>query len=165
MRNIKVLSSNIETKTVINPIFNSGSYVNYLGNMTAFAAMQYSDIIEVSIGETIGVTCNGLNDGVAVLSRWNSDGKFIETLKLGVSNALFSFTYTADREKEYLKISCLTASACDVYITRQVDVVIKKSYELIKSQLSPYVNSYYAALFNNVIFIGDSLTAGAYYGG
>lgn len=130
------------------------------GVMVALNTYVTSDVFTLKYGQKVELTYSGANteNVVSLLSEWDESGKYIKNLKsLNTSSGFFS--YTPEKDTEYLRFSHNDTFKLKVTIN-SLDLLTYKN-----NVLSLNTNSdFFKHLITNVTTVGDSLTAGGYYG-
>jgi lysophospholipase L1-like esterase len=129
-------------------IYNSG-WVNNTG-------WRYSDV-KLTQGQSLVVRMwYGTN--VYQLSVW-SDGQPVKICAPLQNGETKTITYTCQSREEVVRINALVTGNVDVRVYTPCELVNKSNIEVSKNDFSCY-----KVLYDNIIAIGDSLTAGSYTG-
>lgn len=149
------LSSSIQDMLYIsnyNPQVTNGFYVYKTGSVSSSSDFMYTAPIKLDKGEIISCKLEGYLNAVALLSKCDYDGTNIKPVIISNGNDLVEITYEAT-DNCYVILSGKKSNYEFNYINKKL-----LTYSDIKEELTSV-----KGIYNNAVFIGDSLTNGLTY--
>jgi GDSL-like Lipase/Acylhydrolase family len=94
---------------------NTGYYIHENGNLITGSAFSYSNSIVLEQNETIVFEATGYLQSVAMISEWSESGSFLKTHALSIDGTHRTYSYTATKEKEFIRLSWRTSFGYSVF--------------------------------------------------
>ena len=153
--NVKRIDGEMEPlfeRKAVSPTLTSGSYVSYEGEVTSTASYSMTSDIELSEGETIVVKCSA-GSGCATIAEHDTEASLYRVVTTG-SGDMDYYNFTAIRATKVV-LSFRNTYEYEIYVSKKTTY----SEFLIKNKYDQYKD--YIKFLNKILFIGDSVTAGA----
>ena len=141
------------------PTWTTGSYINGSGVMSTYSAGRYSNVINLSKGESISVEWSvGSTYGISAISKYDADNASYSVLvNNGYDENNTTFRYTCTEDSIAVVLSSYRQMVVTVNIFRPSPISVEASNILGLNEALPTPWEY---ALDEVLCIGDSLTVG-----